>query len=106
MTDSQWLFPVDALDFTPSTCSRERELYDRARGVEFLFRLGAALALLVDPFTTQLNSISLFSLAPLLPCVLRQLGFTDSSCVVPWRIFIDRCPCISLPLAIGADRHA
>jgi len=47
MAESQWLFSVDALDATPSICSREKELYDRARGVEFLFRLGASLALLV-----------------------------------------------------------
>ena len=47
MSESQWLFSVDALDFTPSTCSREREFYDRARGVEFLFRLGTFLALSV-----------------------------------------------------------
>src|SRR5260221_151456 len=41
MSESQWLFSIDALDFTPSTCSREREFYDRARGVEFLFRFHA-----------------------------------------------------------------
>ena len=44
---SQWLFSLDALDNTPSSCSREKELYDRARGVEFLFRLGSSLQLLV-----------------------------------------------------------
>jgi len=42
---SQWLFSMLALDSTPSTCSLEKELYDRARGVEFLFRLGSSLAL-------------------------------------------------------------
>ncbi|KAK2466942.1 hypothetical protein APHAL10511_001200 [Amanita phalloides] len=44
-TDSQWLFPVSALYATPSACSLEKELYDRARGVEFLFRLGSSLGL-------------------------------------------------------------
>ena len=49
---SQWLFPVSAiLDSTPSrttsSISVEKELYDRARGVEFLFRLGVTLNLYV-----------------------------------------------------------
>ncbi|KAJ3480943.1 hypothetical protein NLI96_g8001 [Meripilus lineatus] len=46
---SQWLFSVSALHSTPSGLtsgiSLDRELYDRARGVEFLFRLGVSLAL-------------------------------------------------------------
>ncbi len=41
----QWLFHPAALTETPSACSLQRELYDRARGVEFLFRLGASLVL-------------------------------------------------------------
>ncbi|KAF9005626.1 cyclin-like protein [Cyathus striatus] len=44
-TNHQWLFPLSALHSTPSTCSLERELYDRARGVEFLYRLGSSLML-------------------------------------------------------------
>jgi cyclin K len=51
MTDSQWLFPASALDKTPSVESgyltRDRELYDRSRAVELLFRLGVTLQLLV-----------------------------------------------------------
>lgn len=42
---SQWLFSLSALYATPSTCTFDKELYDRARGVEFLFRLGSSLAL-------------------------------------------------------------
>ncbi|KAF8188413.1 cyclin-like protein [Pholiota molesta] len=41
----QWLFHTAALTQTPSTCSLQQELYDRARGVEFLFRLGSSLVL-------------------------------------------------------------
>jgi hypothetical protein len=45
----QWLFPIDALRCTPSVAtsgySVGKELYDRARGVEFLFRLGSSLGL-------------------------------------------------------------
>ncbi|KAL4248135.1 RNA polymerase II holoenzyme cyclin-like subunit [Abortiporus biennis] len=46
---SQWLFPPSALHSTPSSVTSniplEKELYDRARGVEFLFRLGVSLVL-------------------------------------------------------------
>lgn len=42
---SQWLFPLEALQSTPSTSSLEKQLYDRARGVEFLYRLGSSLQL-------------------------------------------------------------
>lgn len=46
---SQWLFPRSALFATPSGTTSsiplEKELYDRARGVEFLFRLGSSLQL-------------------------------------------------------------
>jgi len=46
---SQWLFPRSALLATPSGTTSsiplEKELYDRARGVEFLFRLGSSLQL-------------------------------------------------------------
>jgi cyclin K len=48
---SQWLFPLTALGSTPSTATAgmtvEKELYERARGVEFLFRLGVSLVLFV-----------------------------------------------------------
>ncbi|KAF5381003.1 hypothetical protein D9615_003930 [Tricholomella constricta] len=42
----QWLFPLSALHMTPSNgISLDKQLYDRARGVEFLFRLGSSLGL-------------------------------------------------------------
>ncbi|KAN0077312.1 Cyclin-like protein [Tylopilus felleus] len=45
----QWLFPIDALRYTTSVAtsgfSVGKELYDRSRGVEFLFRLGSSLGL-------------------------------------------------------------
>ncbi|KAI0093641.1 cyclin-like protein [Irpex rosettiformis] len=54
---AQWLFPVSALveqtpSRTTSSISVERELYDRARGVEFLFRLGVSLMLPVPSLYT------------------------------------------------------
>lgn len=46
---SQWLFPISALQLTPSVLTSyytvAKELYDRSRGVEFLFRLGSSLGL-------------------------------------------------------------
>ncbi|KAK7014885.1 cyclin pch1 [Favolaschia claudopus] len=42
---NQWLFPLSALHATPSNWPLEKELYDRARGVEFLYRLGCSLVL-------------------------------------------------------------
>ncbi|KAL0946927.1 hypothetical protein HGRIS_013088 [Hohenbuehelia grisea] len=42
---SQWLFSVQALQDTPTEFSTQKELYDRARGVEFLYRLGSSLQL-------------------------------------------------------------
>jgi hypothetical protein len=47
---SQWLFSPDALAHTPTVAagwSVDKEVYDRARGVELLFRLGSSLALSV-----------------------------------------------------------
>jgi hypothetical protein len=47
---SQWIFPISALQLTPSVVTSSytvaKELYDRSRGVEFLFRLGSSLGLL------------------------------------------------------------
>ncbi|OSD01608.1 cyclin-like protein [Trametes coccinea BRFM310] len=47
--NSQWLFPISALHNTPSRTTSniplEKELYDRSRGVEFLYRLGVSLGL-------------------------------------------------------------
>nr|GAT58708.1 translation initiation factor eIF-2B subunit alpha [Mycena chlorophos] len=41
----EWLFPLEALHATPSAWPLQKELYDRARGIEFLFRLGSSLFL-------------------------------------------------------------
>ncbi|KAJ3725985.1 cyclin-like protein [Lentinula raphanica] len=44
--DNQWLFPIEALYHSPnSTEPLDKTLYDLARGVEFLFRLGTSLKL-------------------------------------------------------------
>ncbi|KAL1706927.1 cyclin-like protein [Schizophyllum commune] len=41
----QWLFSLEALRNTPTEYPIEKEMYDRARGVEFIFRLGSTLQL-------------------------------------------------------------
>lgn len=46
-SSTQWLFPISALENTPTEWTLQKELYDRARGVEFLFRLGSSLQLYV-----------------------------------------------------------
>ncbi|KAJ7273684.1 cyclin-like protein [Mycena haematopus] len=42
---NQWLFQLSALHATPCNWPLEKQLYDRARGIEFLFRLGSSLVL-------------------------------------------------------------
>jgi hypothetical protein len=54
MAQSQWLFPTDALAHTPTVADGwavDKELYDRSRGAELLYRLGSSLALSVRPLT-------------------------------------------------------
>ena len=62
-SSSQWIFPVSALSATPSIMTSgytlDRELYDRARGVEFLFRLGSSLGLSAEPTCLLISSLSL-----------------------------------------------
>ncbi|KAG8217492.1 hypothetical protein J3R82DRAFT_5639 [Butyriboletus roseoflavus] len=84
----QWLFPIDALRCTPSVAtsgySVGKELYDRARGVEFLFRLGSSLGLLAV-LAVFFRVCILILLLPYHPtglpqqCSPQQLGFTVSS---------------------------
>ncbi|KAL0580959.1 hypothetical protein V5O48_001051 [Marasmius crinis-equi] len=44
-TPSQWIFPLSALRQVPTQYSVDKFLYDLARGVEFLYRLGTSLKL-------------------------------------------------------------
>lgn len=95
-SSSQWLFPVSALSVTPSITTSgytlDKELYDRARGVEFLFRLGSSLglsALSLYALKAQLHLSSHLSCPrkglPLL-CSPLQLGFIVFSCAIRWKI--------------------
>ncbi len=48
-TSSQWVFPISALSCTPTAQERSlhEEMYDRSRGIEFLYRLGTSIGLFV-----------------------------------------------------------
>jgi hypothetical protein len=50
-TNSQWVFPISALSCTPTAQERSlhEEMYDRSRGIEFLYRLGTSIGLFVWP---------------------------------------------------------
>lgn len=83
--NSQWYFPLSALASTPSASPRPRELYDRARGVEFLFRLGSSLALSV--FMVSVHHYLTLSSVLLQLCAQQQLGFIASIWDTPWTTF-------------------
>src|SRR6266571_3471914 len=63
---SQWLFPISALSCTPTAQDRSlhEEMYDRSRGIEFLYRLGCSIGLFVplqptfSPFSSCLTLVS------------------------------------------------
>lgn len=83
---AQWIFPIEALHHTPSVDTSNytvaKELYDRARGVEFLFRLGSSLGL--SEFTATVPSQSfdstlIFSVGRPRQCSPPQLGSIASS---------------------------
>ncbi|KAI0318952.1 cyclin-like protein [Amylostereum chailletii] len=52
--DAQWLFPIECLSQTPTALDRSMhdEMYDRARGIEFLFRLGSSIGLHIPGIMT------------------------------------------------------
>ena len=86
---SQWLFPLPALSTTPSACLLEKEFYDRARGVEFLFRLGSSLALLVIILIQPEHNLMCIIVLPLHYAQLLP-GSTASTCAFLWKIFTVR----------------
>lgn len=77
----QWVFPIDALRYTPSVATSGyavgKELYDRARGVEFLFRLGSSLGLLAVPVVLFMSAILIFSCLPILQAFLCDVHRSD-----------------------------
>ena len=86
---SQWLFSLPALSTTPSVCLLEKEFYDRARGVEFLFRLGSSLALSA-PILIQTEHHLTCTIVLLLHYARLQPGSIASTCGILWKIFTVR----------------
>jgi hypothetical protein len=90
---SQWLFPLSALSCTPTAQERSlhEEMYDRSRGIEFLYRLGTSIGLFV---------CLIFSTPPLFnPCLLAAIlpasspprrGSIVSLCGIPCLIITDK----------------
>lgn len=94
--DSQWLFPFSALSNTPSWEASgiplETELRERAKGIEFLFRVAAQLGLWVNPLQggCQLICLTRMPLAPMQSFVPRPSIFIVSICDSRWRIILVR----------------
>ena len=82
-TNSQWVFPISALSCTPTAQERSlhEEMYDRSRGIEFLYRLGTSIGLFVRPTLPTPVSVHMLN-QPLF--LLQSFAWPIHSCdVVP-----------------------
>jgi cyclin K len=61
--NSQWVFPISALSCTPTAQERSlhEEMYDRSRGIEFLYRLGTSIGLFVRPTLSTPVSVDMLN---------------------------------------------
>jgi cyclin K len=109
----QWLFPISALSCTPTAQDRSlhEEMYDRSRGIEFLYRLGTSIGLFVLVNVT--SSICTQTLVPQpFPRAIHCCNMVSS---LFHAIFYDRLsptsqfslssPSLSLPWATHSTRH-
>lgn len=104
--NTQWLFPISALSCTPTAQERSlhEEMYDRSRGIEFLYRLGTSIGLFVrrvafhTPFPSR-YSINPCPLSPAIPRAYSRLrrGFIASLCGILCLIIIDKSVSSLLP---------
>jgi hypothetical protein len=94
---SQWLFPLSALSCTPTAQERSlhEEMYDRSRGIEFLYRLGTSIGLFVclifstpPPFPSIFNPCLLAAILPASSPPRR--GSIASLCGIPCLIITDK----------------
>jgi len=82
----KWLFPLSALEAVTSPAPLDKALYDLARGVEFLFRLGTSLKLYA--FCESLNgSVTEIVIDLPQPCSPPLHGSIDSTCASPCQNF-------------------
>jgi hypothetical protein len=105
--NSQWFFSISALSCTPTAQERSlhEEMYDRSRGIEFLYRLGTSIGLFVRvTFHLVLSMLNLFLGTPLAYSLLRR-GFIASLCGILCLIIIDRSVSCSWPPPSSPIRH-
>lgn len=106
-TNSQWVFPISALSCTPTAQERSlhEEMYDRSRGIEFLYRLGTSIGLFVaanssNPRFCRYAQPTLVSPAAI-PLAYSQLrrGSIASLCGIPCLIIIAKSVSVPVPTA-------
>jgi hypothetical protein len=101
---SQWLFPLSALSCTPTAQERSlhEEMYDRSRGIEFLYRLGTSIGLfvcLISPTPQFLSILNPCLLTAILPASsLLRRGSIVSLCGIPCLIITDKS--VSVPRTV------
>jgi hypothetical protein len=111
-TNSQWVFPISALSCTPTAQERSlhEEMYDRSRGIEFLYRLGTSIGLFVrpklfqPPFSVDMLNQTLVSPSaiPLAYSRLRR-GFIASLCGILCLIIIAKSVSVPAPLVASSS---
>jgi hypothetical protein len=110
--NSQWVFPISALSCTPTAQERSlhEEMYDRSRGIEFLYRLGTSIGLFVrptpptTPVSVHMLNQPLFLSPPAIPLAYSRLrrGSIASSCGILCSITIAKSVS-SVPAALVAS---
>ena len=93
MDKNQWIFPVSALQHTPSSMPIAAELRQRALGVQFLFRIGHTLYMFVSFLLLCRCSVALsfVNIAPPQRSSPQLRGSTVSTCGTHLRILSFRC---------------
>jgi hypothetical protein len=110
-TNSQWVFPISALSCTPTAQERSlhEEMYDRSRGIEFLYRLGTSIGLFVrptlptTPVSVHMLNQPLFPSPPAIPLAYSRLrrGSIASSCGILCSITIAKS--VTVPATLVAS---
>ena len=108
-TNSQWVFPISALSCTPTAQERSlhEEMYDRSRGIEFLYRLGTSIGLFVRSTLSTPVSVDMLNqtlVSPLaIPLAYSRLrrGSIASLCGILCSIIIAKS--VSVPTALVAS---
>ena len=114
-TNSQWVFPISALSCTPTAQERSlhEEMYDRSRGIEFLYRLGTSIGLFVrptlpTPVSVDMLNQTLVSLPSDIPRAYSRLrrGSIASLCGILCLIIIAKSVSISVFQLLSWPPHS